>query len=227
MALTLARDWGARVTGITLSEEQLGIARSRAEEAGLADRVRFELLDYRGLPEFLGRPVDRVVSVGMFEHVGIDHFRGFFRTLRQVLKPDGVALVHAIGRSSGPGATNPWLAKYIFPGGYSPALSEVLPAVERSGLWVTDIEILRLHYAETIRHWRRRFAANRDAILSLQDERFCRMFEFYLAGAELAFRRSDHMNWQLQLSPSVGAVPLTRDYMVDAERSAVGGRVSA
>ncbi|MBL6078974.1 class I SAM-dependent methyltransferase [Belnapia sp. T18] len=227
MALTLARDWGARVTGITLSEEQLGVARQRAQEAGLADRVRFELLDYRRLPEFLGRPVDRVVSVGMFEHVGIDHFRGFFRSVKQVLKPDGVALVHAIGRSSGPGATNPWLAKYIFPGGYSPALSEVLPTVERSGLWVTDIEILRLHYAETIRHWRRRFAANRDAILSLHDERFCRMFEFYLAGAELAFRRSDHMNWQLQLSPSVGAVPLTRDYIADSERAAAGGRVSA
>ena len=227
MALTLARDWGARVTGITLSEEQLGVARGRAEEAGLADRVRFELLDYRTLPAFLDRPVDRVVSVGMFEHVGIDHFRGFFRTVRQVLKPDGVALIHAIGRSSGPGATNPWLTKYIFPGGYSPALSEVLPAVERSGLWVTDIEILRLHYAQTLRHWRRRFAANRDAILSLYDERFCRMFEFYLAGAELAFRRSDHMNWQLQLSPSVTAVPLTRDYMVDAERMAAAGRVSA
>ncbi len=226
MALTLARDWGARVTGITLSEEQLGVARQRAEEAGLADRVRFELLDYRALPQFLGRAVDRVVSVGMFEHVGIDHFRGFFRTVKQVLKPDGVALIHAIGRSSGPGATNPWLTKYIFPGGYSPALSEVLPAVERSGLWVTDIEILRLHYAETLRHWRRRFAANRDAILSLYDERFCRMFEFYLAGAELAFRRSDHMNWQLQLSPSVDALPMARDYMVDAERGSVGGKVS-
>ncbi|MBL6455358.1 class I SAM-dependent methyltransferase [Belnapia sp. T6] len=227
MALTLARDWGARVTGITLSEEQLGVARSRAEEAGLADRVRFELLDYRALPQFLGRPVDRVVSVGMFEHVGIDHYRSFFRTLRGLLKPDGVALIHAIGRAAGPGATNPWLTKYIFPGGYSPALSEVLPAVEASGLWVTDIEILRLHYAETLKHWRRRFAANRDAILSLYDERFCRMFEFYLAGAELSFRRSDHMNWQLQLSPSVDALPMSRDYMLDAERAAAGGRVSA
>lgn len=224
MAITLARDWGARVTGITLSEEQLATARARAEEAGLSDRVRFELMDYRDWD----RKVDRVVSVGMFEHVGIDHYRAFFRAVQGALKPDGVALVHAIGRSSGPGATNPWLARYIFPGGYSPALSEVLPAAERSGLWVTDIEILRLHYAETLRHWRRRFAANRDAILSLYDERFCRMFEFYLVGCELTFRRTDHMVWQMQLSPSLDALPLTRDYMVEAERAAAArGRVSA
>jgi cyclopropane-fatty-acyl-phospholipid synthase len=220
MAISLARDWGARVTGITLSEEQLGVARQRAAEAGLADRVRFELLDYRALPGLLRGKVDRVVSVGMFEHVGIDHYRTFFRVIREILKPDGVALVHAIGRSSGPGTTNPWLAKYIFPGGYSPALSEVLPAVEKSGLWATDIEILRMHYAETLRHWRRRFAANRDAILSLYDERFCRMFEFYLIGAELSFRRSDCMIWQLQLAASPQALPLTRDYMVEAERAA-------
>jgi cyclopropane-fatty-acyl-phospholipid synthase len=224
MALTLARDWGARVTGITLSEEQLAAARARAEEAGLADRVRFELMDYRDWR----RPMDRVVSVGMFEHVGLDHYRAFFRTVHGALKPEGVALVHAIGRSSGPGATNPWLTKYVFPGGYSPALSEVLPAVERSGLWVTDIEILRLHYAETLRHWRRRFAANRDAILSLHDERFCRMFEFYLVGCELTFRRTDHMVWQMQLSPGLETLPPTRDYMVEAERAALArGRVSA
>jgi len=216
MALTLAQDWGARVTGITLSEEQLQVARQRAEEAGLSHRVRFELMDYRAWD----RKVDRIVSVGMFEHVGIDHYRTFFRMVRNALKPDGVALIHAIGRSSGPASTNPWLAKYIFPGGYSPSLSEVLPAAEKSGLWVTDIEILRLHYAETLRHWRRRFAANRDAILSLYDERFCRMFEFYLAGCELAFRRTDHMNWQMQLTPAVDTLPLTRDYMFEAERAA-------
>ena len=207
-----------------VAREILGyICRKSKAEAGLSDRVRFELLDYRAW----NRPVDRVLSVAMFEAVGLSHYRGFFDVIRRSLTEDGVALVHSIGRSEGPGSTNPWLAKYIFPGGYSPALSEVLPAVERSGLWVTDIEILRLHYAETLRHWRRRFAANRDAILSLYDERFCRMFEFYLAGAELAFRRSDHMNWQLQLSPSVTAVPLTRDYMVDTERLAATGRVSA
>lgn len=217
MALTLARDYGARVTGITLSTEQLEVSRARAAEAGLADRVRFELMDYRAW----NRPVDRIVSVGMFEHVGIGHYRRFFEVVRDSLKPDGVALIHAIGRSDGPGATNPWLAKYIFPGGYSPALSEVLPAVEKAGLWATDIEILRLHYAETLRHWRSRFAGNRDAIASLYDERFCRMFEFYLTGSELAFRRMGHMNWQLQLARRVDALPLTRDYMFEAERRAV------
>src|SRR4051794_144056 len=196
MALTLARDWGARVTGITLSEEQLQAARARAAAEGLSDRVRFELMDYRAWR----RPVDRVLSVAMFEAVGLAHYRQFFQVVRDALKPDGVALVHAIGRAEGPGATNPWLAKYIFPGGYSPALSEVLPAVEKARLWVTDVEILRLHYALTLREWRRRFAANRDAIQALYDERFCRMFEFYLVGCELAFRRTDHMNWQLQLT---------------------------
>ena len=216
MAMHLAREWGVRVTGITLSEEQLAVARQRAAEVGLADRVRFELMDYRAWT----RPVDRVVSVGMFEHVGLNHYGSFFGMLKRVLAPDGVALVHSIGRYAGPSATSPWITKYIFPGGYCPALSEVLPAVERSGLWLTDVEILRLHYAETLRHWRRRFAANRDAIAGLYDERFCRMFEFYLAASELAFRNADHMNFQLQLSPSRKAVPLVRDYMAEAEREA-------
>ncbi len=213
-ALTLARDYGARVTGITLSTEQLAEARARAAAEGLDDRVRFELMDYRALTE----PVDRIVSVGMFEHVGVDHYRQFFATVKRCLAPDGVALLHAIGRAAGPGSTNPWLAKYIFPGGYSPALSEVVPHIERAGLWITDIEILRLHYGETLRHWRRRFAANRDAIASLYDERFCRMFEFYLAGAELAFRRQDHMNFQIQMARSPYALPIARDYMVENER---------
>jgi cyclopropane-fatty-acyl-phospholipid synthase len=216
MGLTLARDWGARVTGITLSVEQLEVARARAEEEGLAGRVRFELLDYRDWD----RPVDRVVSVGMFEHVGLAHYEAFFRAVRRALREDGVALVHAIGRPDGPGSTNPWLAKYIFPGGYSPALSEVLPAVERSGLLVTDVEILRAHYARTIAHWRARFAGNRDAIASLYDERLCRMFEFYLAGCELAFSRMGHMNWQMQLARRQDALPPTRDYMWEAERAA-------
>jgi cyclopropane-fatty-acyl-phospholipid synthase len=213
MALTLARDFGAEVTGITLSQEQLTEARARAAAEGLQDRVRFDLLDYR---EVDGR-FDRIVSVGMFEHVGIVHYRTFFDTVAQCLEPDGVALIHAIGRSDGPGSTNAWLRKYIFPGGYSPALSEVLPPVERSRLMVTDIEILRLHYAETLRHWRRRFAANRDAIAALYDEKFCRMFEFYLAGSELAFRRGGHMVWQLQLAHGHGPVPLTRDYIAAVE----------
>ena len=209
MALTLARDHGADVTGITLSQEQLATARARAAEAGLSDRVRFELLDYRALTGTW----DRIVSVGMFEHVGISHYRTFFQVLQRVLAPDGVALVHSIGRSHGPATTNPWLRKYIFPGGYSPALSEVLPSVERSGLIATDIEILRLHYAETLRRWRGNLAARHDAIATLYDERFCRMFEFYLVGAELAFRRAGHMVWQMQLTQRADAVPLTRDYL--------------
>ena len=221
MAMTLASEYGADVTGITLSEEQLAAARARVQAAGLSDRVRFELLDYRDPQLLRYGAFDRVVSVGMFEHVGINHFRTFFNRLKELLDDDGVALIHAIGRSEGPGSTNPWITKYIFPGGYSPALSEVLPAAERSGLVVTDIEILRLHYARTLRHWRQRFAEKRPLISQLYDERFCRMFEFYLAGSELAFRRQGHMNWQMQLARHKCAVPLTRDYMIDAERATV------
>ena len=217
MALTLARDYGARVTGITLSTEQLHEARARAEAEGLADRVNFELMDYRSLD----RSFDRIVSVGMFEHVGVGYYKEFFEVWKRALKPDGVALLHAIGRSDGPGTTNSWIAKYIFPGGYSPALSEVIPAVEKVGLIATDIEVLRLHYAETLRHWRRRFAANRDTIASLYDDRFCRMFEFYLAGSEIAFRREHHMIFQIQLTREQTAAPLTRDYMTSAEREKV------
>jgi cyclopropane-fatty-acyl-phospholipid synthase len=224
MALTLARDFGAQVTGITLSQEQLSEARARAVAEGLSDRVRFELMDYRSV----GETFDRIVSVGMFEHVGIGHYQTFFNTVARCLKPDGVALIHAIGRSDGPGSTNPWIRKYIFPGGYAPALSEVLPPVERCRLVATDIEILRLHYAETIRHWRRRFAANRDAITALYDEAFCRMFEFYLAGSELTFRRSGHVIWQLQLAHDQAAVPLTRDYIAAVETGKqVGEKVEA
>ena len=215
MALTLARDYGARVLGVTLSTEQLEAARARAASEGLDDRVSFELQDYRDVQGTF----DRVVSVGMFEHVGIGFYGAFFQAVRRSLKPDGVALIHAIGRSEGPATTNVWLQKYIFPGGYSPALSEVLPPLERSGLVATDIEILRLHYAETLRLWRANLAARRDAIAALYDERFCRMFEFYLAGCELAFRVQGHMVWQLQITPpGARTVPLTRDYMVDAER---------
>jgi cyclopropane-fatty-acyl-phospholipid synthase len=211
MALTLARDYGASVTGITLSREQLAVARERAVAEGLQDRVNFELLDYRAV----NQKFDRIVSVGMFEHVGVGYYQTFFDMVARTLTPDGIAVLHAIGRSDGPGATNPWIDKYIFPGGYSPALSEVLPSVERSGLVSTDIEILRLHYAETLRHWRWRFNANRDTIASVYDERFCRMFEFYLCGSELAFRRGGHMVFQIQMAARQEAVPLTRDYMRD------------
>lgn len=219
MALTLAKDYGAVVTGITLSEEQLSFARQRAEEAGLAGQVRFELVDYRNMQ----RKFDRIVSVGMFEHVGVGHYKTFFEKIRHCLKPDGIALLHSIGRSDEPGTTNPWMNKYIFPGGYSPALSEVFSAVQQTGLWVTDCEILRLHYARTIAIWRERFAARRADAVAMYDERFARMFEFYLAAAELAFRVQGHMNFQLQLSPSISAVPLTRDYMVEEEKSKTSG----
>jgi cyclopropane-fatty-acyl-phospholipid synthase len=224
MALTLARDYGARVTGITLSREQLTEARERAIAEGLEDRVNFELLDYRAIDQ----KFDRIVSVGMFEHVGIGYYQTFLDVLARCLNPDGIALLHAIGRSEGPGATNAWIDKYIFPGGYSPALSEVMPAVERSGLVATDIEILRLHYAQTLRHWRRRFAANRDTIASIYDERFCRMFEFYLSASELAFRRGGNMVFQIQLAARQDAVPLTRDYLyAGAVRIGVSSPVSS
>jgi cyclopropane-fatty-acyl-phospholipid synthase len=224
LALTLARDYGAKVTGITLSREQLTEARNRADAEGLEDRVSFELMDYRSV----ARRFDRIVSVGMFEHVGIGHYREFCDMVAQSLVADGVAVLHSIGRSDGPSCTNPWFDKYIFPGGYSPALSEVLPAIERSGLVATDIEILRLHYAHTLRHWRWRFAANRDTIASIYDERFCRMFEFYLCGSELAFRRGGHMVFQIQLGASRHTVPPTRDYIyAESGRAEVSSPVSS
>ena len=215
LALYLAAECGADVTGLTLSEEQHKVATRRAAAAGLGDRVRFHLRDYR---EETGR-YDRIVSVGMFEHVGVNQYPVFFRQLSELLAPDGVALLHSIGRMDGPGTSNPWLRKYIFPGGYSPALSEVVPQAERARLWITDIEILRLHYAETLRAWRRRFEQNRDRIRTIYDERFCRMWEMYLVGAELAFRRDGHLVMQMQLAKAVDTVPLTRDYMVDWERA--------
>ena len=214
LALHLARECDVDVTGVTLSVEQLRVAQRRAAEAGLADRVHFELKDYR---ELTGR-FDRIVSVGMFEHVGVVHYPAFFQHVREILADDGIALLHSIGRSDGPGYTNPWLRKYIFPGGYSPAISEVVPVVERTGLWITDIEVLRLHYAETLRNWRMRFLANRERVRALYDERFCRMWEFYLAGSEVAFRHQGHINFQMQLAKRVDSVPLTRDYMFERER---------
>jgi cyclopropane-fatty-acyl-phospholipid synthase len=215
MACYLAREWGARVTGLTLSEEQIAVARERAAAEGLADRVRFELIDYRA---WRGQ-VDRVLSVAMFEAVGLPHFRQFFEVVRDAMKPDGVAVVHAIGMMAGPCSMNPWLTKYIFPGGYTPALSELMPAVEKTGLWITDLEILRLHYAHTLAEWGRRFAREREAIRPMYDERFCRMFEFYLAACEMAFRHGRQMNWQLQLTRDKATLPLTRDWIAAAERA--------
>jgi len=214
LALEMARTARVDVTGLTLSREQLVAASERAVAAGLSSRVHFALRDYREEQA----TYDRIVSVGMFEHVGVAHYPTYFDTLRQRLAPDGIALVHAIGRVDPPSSTDPWLRKYIFPGGYCPALSEVLAAVERSGLWVTDIEILRLHYAETLRHWFERFQANRDSARAIYDERFCRMWEFYLTACEAAFRNGPMMVFQLQLARRRDAVPLTRDYITDVER---------
>lgn len=213
LALTLARDHGARVTGITLSMEQLVVARARAKDANLDDRVDFGLVDYRGIRQRF----DRVVSVGMMEHVGVSNYGEYFGSVHDLLEEDGVALIHHIGRSDGPGSTSPWLQKYIFPGGYSPALSEITPAIERSGLMISDLETLRLHYAQTLRLWRHRFSVNRDEIEKFYDERFCRMFEFYLVGAELAFRRQREVVYQIQLIREQDALPLTRDYMFASE----------
>jgi len=223
LALYLARESRSDVTGITLSSEQLSVANERRAKAGLDDRVHFFLRDYR-LEQ--GR-YDRIVSVGMFEHVGTIHYKTFFRKIESLLADDGVALLHSIGRMEPPGTTSPWLRKYIFPGGYSPALSEVLRAIEPTGLWVTDIEILRLHYAETLKAWYERFQANREAIRALYDERFCRMWEFYLLGCEIAFRHWHQMVFQIQLTKRPDAVPLTRDYMVDRERAAARARETA
>ena len=213
LALYLAGVAGARVTGVTLSEEQFTVAKNRAREAGLADRVEFRLQDYRDV----GETFDRIVSVGMFEHVGVNHYDEFFARARSLLKDDGVMLLHSIGRNSVPGVTNPWIRKHIFPGGYIPSLSEVLPAVERAGLYVTDVEILRLHYADTLRAWRDRFMARRDEAAKLYDERFCRLWEFYLAGSETSFRVDGHMVMQLQLAKRQESVPLTRDYIAEWE----------
>jgi cyclopropane-fatty-acyl-phospholipid synthase len=217
LAIYLAKEGGVSVTGLTLSSEQLKVAERRAIAAGVADRVKFLLRDYRDEHE----SYDRIVSVGMFEHVGVPHYKAFFGKVKELLTEDGIALLHSIGRMDGPATTNPWLRKYIFPGGYSPSLSEVVPVVERVGLWITDIEILRLHYAETLKEWRARFTANRDHVKTLYDERFCRMWEFYLAGSEVAFRWGGHLNFQMQLSKHVDAVPLTRDYITDWERGHV------
>jgi cyclopropane-fatty-acyl-phospholipid synthase len=216
MALYLANAAaGSDVTGVTLSKEQHTVSNDRARANRLDDRVRFQLLDYRMVP---GK-FDRIVSIGMFEHVGTAHYGEFFGKVKSLLADDGVALLHSIGRMEPPGSTNPWLRKYIFPGGYTPALSEVVSAVERVGLWITDIEILRLHYAETLREWRRRFADNRDKVKELYDERFCRMWEFYLTGCEISFRYMNQMVFQMQLARRQDAVPLTRDYITDWERT--------
>jgi cyclopropane-fatty-acyl-phospholipid synthase len=213
LACYIAENCGARVQGVTLSKEQLAFSKTRAEEAGLTNQVQFDLTDYRDID----RSYDRIVSVGMFEHVGVGYYQEFFRKCAGILRDDGVFLLHAIGRSDGPGITNPWLAKYIFPGGYIPALSEVLPAIERAGLLVNDIEILRLHYAETLNAWRARFLARREEAERIYDARFCRMWELYLAASEMAFREEGMMVFHIQMAKRQGVVPITRDYIAHGE----------
>lgn len=213
MGLYLARTADAQVTGVTLSNEQLALSRERVEADGLAARVSFRLQDYRHVAETF----DRIVSVGMFEHVGREFYGAFFGQVAHLLRPDGVMLLHTIGRSTEPADTNPFIQRHIFPGGYTPALSEILPAIERAGLIVTDVEILRLHYAETCRLWREAFVARRAEARSLLDERFCRMWEFYLAIAEAGFRWQGLVVFQIQLTHRPDALPITRDYMMQNE----------
>jgi cyclopropane-fatty-acyl-phospholipid synthase len=204
---------GVKVVGVTLSTEQLAIATRRAEKLGLADRVDFRLSDYRDLTD----TYDRIISVGMFEHVGQPHYQEFFDHAHRLLADDGVMVLHSIGRKDGPSVTNPFINKYIFPGGYVPAVSEVVPCIEKTGMWITDMEILRLHYAETLREWRRRFLDNYDEIHAFYDDRFMRMWDYYLASSEISFRHLGHMNFQIQMAKRVDAVPVTRDYIAEAE----------
>lgn len=217
MAIYLAQNFDCDVVGVTLSDEQHALARVRVENAGLSDRVDIRLQDYRDVTETF----DVVVSVGMFEHVGIAHYQEYFSAIRERLTDDGCALVHSIGRKGGPGTTGAWIRKYIFPGGYSPALSETFAEIEKAQLWVTDCEILRLHYAETLLEWDRRFQTNRAKAAEMFDEKFCRMWEFYLIVSEFSFRHGKHMNFQIQLSKSVGALPMARDYMIETEQRLV------
>jgi cyclopropane-fatty-acyl-phospholipid synthase len=213
LGLYLAEMTGANVTGITLSTEQLQASNARAAEKNLTNSAKFLLQDYRDIEG----PFDRIVSVGMFEHVGVDFYDSFFKRCAELLTDDGIMMLHSIGRSTGPDVTSPWITKYIFPGGYAPALSEVFPSIERAGLLVCDTEILRLHYAETLKAWRERFTARREEAVQLYDERFARMWEFYLAASEMAFRKQNMMNFQVQLTKRQGMVPITRDYLVREE----------
>ena len=217
MAITLAKLEAVEVLGITLSEEQLALARERAEAAGVAGRVRFELIDYRDLAAREAGSFDRIVSVGMFEHVGARNFETFFRSCANLMTAEGVMLLHTIGRFGRPGATDAFTRKYIFPGGYIPALSETLAASEKSRLIVTDVETLRLHYALTLREWYARTVAQEGEIVAMMGARFFRMWTFYLAGATAAFESGGMGNYQIQFARSRRALPLTRDYMAEAE----------
>lgn len=213
MACYLAEMFDVEVLGVTLSTDQQQLATERAKQRGLADKVRFELTDYRDVQGSF----DRIVSIGMFEHVGISQQPEFFAKVKSLLTDDGVALLHSIGRMGGPGATSPWIRKYIFPGCHVPALSETLASIEKQKLWVTDMEILRVHYANTLREWNARFQSKRGEVATMFDERFCRMWEFYLAATEVGFRYGKQMVFQVQLTKNINALPLTRDYIAEME----------
>jgi len=215
LAIDLASRADVEVLGVTLSEEQHRVAVERARASGLSNRVRFELRDYREINE----PFDRIVSVGMFEHVGVTRYDEFFGKVFGLLADDGLAVLHSIGHMSPPSTASPWLRKYIFPGAYSPALSEVFAATERQHLWVSDVEVLRVHYADTLVEWNRRFQENRARIAELYDERFCRMWEFYLLSAETMFRTGAQMVFQMQLARTRDAAQPTRDYIFSAEEA--------
>ena len=219
LGIEIARQFDADLLGVTLSDEQHAVSQKRARDAKLERKARFEIADYRSLKG----PFDRIVSVGMFEHVGINHYKAFFDKTSQLLKDDGVMLLHTIGRTSGPSVTNSFIRKYIFPGGYIPSLSEVTPIIEKSGLIVTDVEILRLHYADTLKHWRQRFMANRDKAKAIYDEKFCRMWEFYLAGSEASFRWQNLVVFQIQLAKRNDILPMTRNYIADNEQRMLEG----
>lgn len=214
LALYLARLADVEVVGVTLSKEQFELANARARKAGLDNRVRFELKDYRKVEDRF----DRIVSVGMFEHVGVHHYGEFFGKINELMDDDGLALIHSIGHMSPPGTASPWLRKYIFPGAYSPALSEVFEVVEQNSLWVTDLEFLRLHYAKTLAHWSQRFEANRDKVEAMYDARFARMWEFYLISAEMMFRTGSQLVFHMQLARKRDAAPIVRDYITDLQR---------
>lgn len=210
MAITLAKNYNVNVVGITLSEEQQKLSQQRAINEGLEDKVEFKLMDYR---EDLG-VFDRIVSVGMFEHVGVPNYEEYFRTIKNKLSPGGLALVHTIGRITPPGGTSPWIKKYIFPGGYIPALSEMVAAVEKNYMYISDVEILRMHYAMTLSHWHQRFTENEERIKKIYDERFCRMWRYYLVASEISFRYYQQVVFQVQISKEQMTLPLTRDYLL-------------
>ncbi len=214
MAIFLAENFGCNVTGVTLSKEQQELAIERVKAKGLSNKVDIQLRDYRDVDE----KFDRVISIGMFEHVGVVNYLEYFKKIKYLLNDDGCAVVHSIGRKGGPGNTGKWVRKYIFPGGYSPSLSETFSEIEKSGLWVTDCEILRMHYAETLLEWENRFQKNRKLVSEMFDERFCRMWEFYLIVSEFSFRHGKHMNFQIQLTKNVGSLPYTRNYISETEK---------